>query len=71
MNSYVGIDLSTPVFAHGQLYVAFSRCKSWSNIKCRVKNVGIQGRRTINDISGVFTINHVIKSVLEKLNVLQ
>jgi hypothetical protein len=29
----VGLDLRTPVFAHGQLYVAFSRGSSWRRIK--------------------------------------
>ncbi|PBK82641.1 helicase-like protein [Armillaria gallica] len=30
--TYVGLDLCTPVFSHGKLYVAFSRCTSgqWS-----------------------------------------
>jgi ATP-dependent exoDNAse (exonuclease V) alpha subunit len=30
---HVGIDLRNPVFAHGQLYVAGSRCTSSSRIK--------------------------------------
>ena len=30
---YVGINLQTPLFAHGQLYVALSQCTSKNNIK--------------------------------------
>ena len=30
---YIGLDLRTPVFTHGQFYVAMSRCTSASNIK--------------------------------------
>jgi ATP-dependent exoDNAse (exonuclease V) alpha subunit len=43
----VGADLRTSVFTSGQLYVAFSRCRSWDSLKVllpvgadrKVKNV--------------------------------
>lgn len=34
---YVGINLQTPVFTHGQLYVALSRCTSKERVKVVVK----------------------------------
>jgi ATP-dependent exoDNAse (exonuclease V) alpha subunit len=30
---YVGLDLRSPVFSHGQFYVGVSRGKNWSNVK--------------------------------------
>jgi ATP-dependent exoDNAse (exonuclease V) alpha subunit len=30
---HVGLDLRSPVFTHGQFYVAVSRVTSWENIK--------------------------------------
>jgi ATP-dependent DNA helicase PIF1 len=32
--STVGIDLRIPAFAHGQVYVAFSRARSYKTVKC-------------------------------------
>lgn len=33
---HVGIDLTKPVFMHGMLYVALSRCKCASNVKVKL-----------------------------------
>ena len=34
---YVGLDLRTPVFSHGQLYVGLSRCTSGNRLKVLLK----------------------------------
>ena len=43
---HVGLDLRTPVFSHGQLYVGLSRCTSGNRLKILVKDV--DGGRTGN-----------------------
>jgi ATP-dependent exoDNAse (exonuclease V) alpha subunit len=40
----LGIFLPTPVFSHGQLFVAFSRAKSFKNIFVQVMNNTTQGK---------------------------
>ena len=39
----VGIFLQKPCFAHGQLYVAFSRCRPFEYVKIQVKATELQG----------------------------
>jgi hypothetical protein len=39
----VGIYLPAPVFTHGQLYVAFSRAKSFSDVHIKIDNTSTQG----------------------------
>lgn len=42
----IGLDLRTPVFSHGQLYVGLSRCTSGNRLKVLLKSV--DGGRTVN-----------------------
>ena len=41
---HVGLDLRSPVFTHGQFYVAVSRVKSKDNIKVVWNEEQVQGR---------------------------
>ena len=41
----VGIHLPSPVFSHGQLYVAFSRAKSFMDISVTIEDTTTQGKR--------------------------
>jgi hypothetical protein len=60
----VGIYLPRPVFAHGQLYVAFSRVRSKETVKVLMNESMSQGRVTLeNDI--YLTTNVVHRELLD------
>jgi PIF1-like helicase/Helitron helicase-like domain at N-terminus len=61
----VGIYLPSPVFSHGQLYVAFSRARSKANIKVYVGQTPTQGK-LIKGSNRVFTKNVVYKEVFDR-----
>ncbi|CAG8851683.1 26218_t:CDS:1, partial [Gigaspora margarita] len=56
--SHVGLYLPEHVFTHSQLYVAFSRVRSYRNIKVLIKNGKIPGRQ------GTYAKNVVYKEIL-------
>ncbi|KFM66403.1 ATP-dependent DNA helicase PIF1, partial [Stegodyphus mimosarum] len=60
----VGIYLPQPVFSHGMLYVAFSRCSFMRNVRVLVKDNKKQGRLILG-CSKVFTRNIVYSEVLQ------
>ena len=59
----VGIYLKSPVFAHGQLYVACSRVRSWGSLRFLVNNTSTQGTLTL-DPKQCFTSNIVYREIL-------
>jgi len=61
----IGLYLPSPVFSHGQLYVAFSRTRGFENIKVLiVQQNNEQGR--IQNLNGIYTKNIVYQEVLQR-----
>jgi ATP-dependent DNA helicase PIF1 len=58
----VGINLRTPVFSHGQLYVAFSRAKRLSDVKVLIHDSDKQGK-LLRRSQRTFTPNCVYKEI--------
>jgi len=64
----VGLYLRQPVFAHGQLYVAMSRVRSFANIKVRVEDIiaGNSRQGYLTAHNGTYTKNVVLREVLTR-----
>lgn len=58
----IGVFLPSPVFTHDQLYVCFSRVKSFDDIRIQVIETTTQGK--LNNNTAVYTNNIVYEEVL-------
>ena len=59
----VGVYWEELVFAHGQIYVALSRCRNQQNLKVFVKEDFLQG--DLHKDGRIFTKNVVVKELSE------
>jgi len=71
--SRAGLFLQTPLWSHGQMYVALSRAKSRSSVKIVVEEGPQQGRINTNrgatmSANNIFTHNFVYPEILEAVN---
>ncbi|XP_044756839.1 uncharacterized protein LOC123315244 [Coccinella septempunctata] len=63
----VGIYLATPVFSHGQLYVAFSRVRNWSAVKVELIRTEREGK-LVKKLKKNVTKNIVFSAILNSIN---